>query len=72
MAIFELAEAIGRIGEAFAGFRFLVSSSYRAKTKKRWANISKIQILLECVGTIIGIAFVIVVLYVLVSLGAHQ
>lgn len=70
MAVFELVEAIGRIGEAFVGFRFLASSSYRAKTRARWANTSKVQIFIECVGAFIGIAFIIVLLYALFHLGA--
>jgi hypothetical protein len=69
MAVLELVEAIVRIGEAFAGFRFIASSSYRAKTRARWASTSKIQILIECGGVVIGIAFVILLLYVLFHLG---
>jgi hypothetical protein len=69
MAVFELAEVILRIGEAFAGFRFLASKAYRVKTRARWAATSKVQIFIECIGALIGIAFVIVLLYALFRLG---
>lgn len=69
MAIFELSEAALRIGEAFAGLRFLVSKGYRAKTRARWAKTPKVQILIECIGAFIGIVFIIVLLYVLFRWG---
>jgi hypothetical protein len=61
--MFEAIEAIGRIVEGFFGLRFLVSSSYRARTRNRWMRTSGINIFLECFGAVIGLALILLLGY---------
>ena len=57
----ELIEFIGRAVEGVLGLRFVFSSSYRAQTRARWKNISRVEVVAECIGAVIGTALLVVI-----------
>jgi hypothetical protein len=61
----EIIEAIGKIIEGGFGFRYLFSRTYRERTNQRWKTQSKISIAFEVFEAIIGMTFIIIILFVL-------
>jgi len=64
----EIIEAIGKVIEGGLGFRYLFSRTYRERTRQRWKNQSKISIAFEVYEAAIGVALIIVILFVLLGL----
>ena len=65
----ELIEFLGRIVEGALGMRFVLSPSYRARTRARWKNSSWAGVITECIGAIIGtVLLVLIAIFVVRSL----
>jgi hypothetical protein len=64
----EIIEAVGKIIEGGFGFRYLFSRTYRKRTQQRWKNQSKISIAFEVFEAAIGVAFIILILFVLLGI----
>ena len=63
----EIIEAIGKVIEGGLGFRYLFSRTYRERTQQRWKNQSKISIAFEIFEAAIGVAFIILILFVVLG-----
>ena len=59
--MFEFIEFLGRLFEGALGLRFVFSSSCRARTRARWKEASWAEVLIECVGAVIGIALLSII-----------
>jgi hypothetical protein len=66
----ETLEFIDWIRAGFAGWRYLVSASFRRETHTRWKQTSTVRVLWDVVCGIAGIAFTFLIVYVVVSLFA--
>ena len=64
----EIIEAIGKVIEGGLGFRYLLSRTYRERTRQRWKNQSKVSIAFEVFEAAIGVAFIILILFVLLGI----
>ena len=61
-------EAIWKLVEGGFGFRFLLSKNYRNKTIQRWKGQSKFETGFEIFETIIGMAFLVIILVVVIEI----
>jgi hypothetical protein len=59
-------EAIGKLIEGGFGFRFLFSKGYLAQTIQRWKSKSKVSIFFEIFEVLIGMAFLVIILIVVI------
>jgi hypothetical protein len=64
----EIIEAIGKVIEGGLGFRYLFSKAYRERTRQRWKSQSRISIAFEVFEAAIGVAFIIIILFVLLGI----
>ena len=67
---FEALEFIDWFRAALAGWRFLFSSAYRGETRHRWSHESAFRVIWDISCGIAGIAFTLVLVWVLVALFA--
>jgi hypothetical protein len=58
--------ALDAIAAAFAGWRYLFSPSYRARTHSRWQQTTQLRITVEIIGSLICMAASIFLLALLV------
>lgn len=68
MAVIEIVDGVGRLITGLFGVRYLASNKYRAEVHKRWAGKSKLSIVGEIVGSLLGLAFLGLIIYALVTL----
>ena len=66
----EVIELFDWVWAGIAGWRYLVSPSFRRETHERWKRQSAGRVFLDIACGIAGVAFTLVVLYVIVSLFA--
>ena len=57
----ELFEALLRIFEGFAGFRYLLSAQYRKKTKERWLVSPGIVKVMDIFAGVFGILLIVMI-----------
>jgi hypothetical protein len=62
----EFIEAIGKVIEGGFGFRYVFSNAYRGKTRERWRHQSRLAIVFEVFEALIGMAFIIIILYAVI------
>ena len=70
MKCLEALEFIDWLRAAFGGWRFVFSTSFRCETRERWKRQSWLWIVWEVVCGVAGIAFTLLLVYVVVSLFA--
>ena len=68
LALFDIVEAFVKMIEGGFGIRYLLSPKYREKVHDRCRNLSKPQIALYVFETTIGIIFLGIIIYTLLSL----
>jgi len=66
----EALEFVDWIRAGFAGWRYLVSVSFRRETHMRWKQASTVRVLWDVACGVAGIAFTLLVVSVVVSLFA--
>jgi hypothetical protein len=69
-SVIEALEFIDWFRAAFAGWRFLVSASFRRQTLERWKNASWLRVFWDVMCGIAGFAFSWFLVYVVISLFA--
>jgi hypothetical protein len=70
MPFLEAPELIDWARAAVGGWRYLGSSEFRSETHARWKDESMWRVLWDVVCGVAGIAFTLLLLYVLISLFA--
>jgi len=70
MPIFEALEFIDWFRAAFGGWRFVFSPSFRCETRARWEQESWLRVVWDILCGIAGIAFTLLLIYVVISLFA--
>lgn len=70
-ALFEGLEFIDWLRAALAGWRYLLSGSFRDQTHARWRQETTPRVIWDIVCGVAGIVFTFLVLYVVISLFAR-
>ena len=69
-SIFEALEFIDWFRAAFGGWRFVFLASFRRETRARWQRQSLLRTIGDVVFGVAGIAFTLLLVYVVISLFA--
>lgn len=69
-SILEALEFTDWIRAAFGGWRFVFSSTFRGETRARWMQESWLRVVWDIVCGVAGIAFTLLLAYVIISLFA--
>ena len=69
-SIFEALEFTDWFRAAFGGWRFVFSASFRRETRARWKHESSLRIVWDVLCGLAGIAFTLLLVYVVISLFA--
>ena len=69
-SIFEALEFMDWVRAAFGGWRFVFSASSRRETRARWEHESWLRIVWDVSCGVAGIAFTLLLVYVVISLFA--
>ena len=68
MAVIEIVDGVGRLIIGLFGVRYLASKKYRAEVHNRWAGKSKLSIVGEIFGSLLGLAIFGLIIYAIVYL----
>lgn len=63
-----LGDVLGFLATAFAGWRYLLSPSYRRRVHKRWQSTSQLHIAQEIAAAVAGSLFWILIFCLVISL----
>jgi hypothetical protein len=63
----EILDSLGFLAYAFSGWRFILSPSYRKRTRARWSQQRQMETMQEIVGGLIGMAFTVLVPVLIVA-----
>ena len=66
MAVIEIVDGVGRLIIGLFGVRYLVSKNYRAEVHTRWEGKSKLSIVGEIFGSLLGLVFLGLIIYAIV------
>ena len=68
MAVIEIVDGVGRLIIGLFGVRYLVSKKYRAEVHTRWEGKSKLSIVGEIFGSLLGLVILGLIIYAIVYL----